>query len=151
MQRKQSAMTVILKLAACALLLAGVTVRADDTKADPTGTWTWSTPGRNGGPDRTNTLSLKVDASKLTGTLSTPGRGGQPMQTAIADGTVDGDAISFAIVRERNGNSMTNKYSGKVAADKITGKMEFTRDGDTQSRDWTATKSSSTSPSSDAK
>jgi len=136
-------MTTFLKLAACALLVAGTAVRADDAKADPTGTWTWATPGRNGGPDRTNTLSLKADASKLTGTLSAPGRGGQSVETAIADGTVDGDAISFAIVRERNGTSRTNKFSGKVAGDKITGKMEFTRNGDTQSRDWTATRSTS--------
>jgi len=136
--RQNCSALFVSKLAACALLFAGMAAHA----ADATGTWTWSTPGRNGGPDRTNTLTLKVDSAKLTGKLSAPGRGGAATETSITDGTVTGDSIAFAIVRERNGNSMTNKYSGKVDGDKITGKMEFkNRDGDDQSRDWTATRS----------
>lgn len=138
MKQKQFILTAFTKLAVCALLFAGAAVQADDAKPDPTGTWIWTTPGRNGGPDRTNTLTLKVESAKLTGKLSAPGRGGAPVETTIADGTVKDDAISFAIVRERNGTSNTNKFSGKIAGDKITGKMEFTRDGETQSRDWEA-------------
>ena len=61
-----------------AILMMGVLVpaRAEDKKVDPTGTYTWTMPGRNGGPDRTNTLVLKLDGDKLTGTLAAPGRGG---------------------------------------------------------------------------
>jgi hypothetical protein len=33
---------------------------------------------------------------------------------------------------------MTNKYSGTLADGAIKGKVEFTRNGDTQSRDWEA-------------
>lgn len=109
--------------------------------ADPTGTWTWTTPGRNGGPDRVSTLTLKAADSTLTGKLSVPGRDGQPAETPIANGKVDGDNISFDLVRAYNGNSNTNKYSGAVTADKITGKIEFTRNGEAQSRNWTASRS----------
>jgi hypothetical protein len=112
--------------------------------ADVAGTWTWVTPGRNGGTDRTNTLTLKIDDSKLTGKIAAPRRGGQIAETPITDGKIDGDKVSFAVVREYNGTSNTNKYTGTVSADKITGKMEFTRDGDTQSRDWEAKRSADT-------
>jgi hypothetical protein len=33
---------------------------------------------------------------------------------------------------------MTSKYTGKLSADTITGKIAFERDGQTQSRDWEA-------------
>ena len=142
MRQQQFAISLFSKLAVCALLLTGAAVRAEDKPANPAGTWTWTTPGRNGGPDRTNTLSLTVDGATLTGKLSAPGRGGAATETKISDGTVNADAIAFNVVRERNGNSMTNKYSGKIAGDKITGKMEYTtRNGDPQSRDWSATRS----------
>jgi hypothetical protein len=138
MQYKQNGFTSLIKIVSCAALMLAAAAQAQDKKADPSGTWTWTTPGRNGGPDRTNTLTLKIEDSKLTGKLSAPGRGGQAADTSIADAKVDGDTISFAVVREFNGNSITNKYSGKIAGDKITGKTEFTRQGDVQSRDWEA-------------
>jgi len=103
---------------ASALLLLTASAQA----ADPTGTWTWSTPGRNGGADRVSTLTLKADAATLSGKVSAPGRDGTPVETPITDGKVDGDKISFNLVRTYNGNSNTNKYSGALTADKITGK-----------------------------
>jgi hypothetical protein len=110
--------------------------------ADPTGTWTWSTPARNGGADRVSTLTLKVEASKLTGKISAPGRDGHAVETPIADGKIEGDHISFELVRSYNGNSSTNKYAGVVTADKITGKVEsVNRNGEPQSRNWEASRS----------
>jgi hypothetical protein len=122
------------------VLLTGTMIqaRADDTKVDPTGTYQWVMPGRNGGPDRTNTLVLKVDGDKLTGKLSAPGRGGQVNATEIADGKVTGADISFNVVRTYNDNTMTNKYTGTIADGTIKGKIEFTRDGEAQSRKWEA-------------
>ncbi len=114
--------------------------------ADVAGTWTWTVPNRNGGADRTNTLTLKFDDSKLTGKIARPGRDGQIMESPIADGKVDGTNVTFTVVREFNGNTMTNTYSGAVTTDTITGKMEFIRDGDTQSRDWVAKRSTDTKP-----
>jgi hypothetical protein len=112
--------------------------------ADPSGTWTWSTPGRNGAPDRVSTLTLKVEDTKLTGKVSVPGRDGNAVETPIADGKVDGDNISFDLVRQFNGNSSTNKYTGAVTADAITGKVESSRNGETQSRKWEAKRSTET-------
>jgi hypothetical protein len=119
-------------------LLLGV---AAASAADASGTWKWSTPGRNGGQARETTLKLKADGEKLTGTVSSPGRqGAQARETAIENGKVKGDEISFSVTREFNGNKMTQKYSGKVAADTIKGKIEFDRNGEAQSRDWEAKK-----------
>jgi hypothetical protein len=123
------------------VLLTGAVLqaRADDKKVDPTGTYTWTMPGRNGGPDRTNSLALKLDGDKLTGTLTAPGRGGKATGTDITDASLTGADVSFSVVRTYNGNSMTNKYTGTVADGSIKGKIEFNRNGDVQSRDWTAT------------
>jgi hypothetical protein len=126
------------------LLALGLPVQAQEEVSAPGGTWTWIVPGRNGGPDRTNTLTLKFQDSKLTGKIVAPGRDGQINETPLTEGKAVGDTISFDVVREYNGNSNTNKYSGKVSADKITGKFEFTRNGESQSRDWIATRSSAT-------
>ena len=95
-------------------------------------------PGRNGGPDRTNTLVLKLDGDKLTGTVASPGRGGQATTTEISDGKITGADISFCVVRTFNDNTITNKFSGTLADGTIKGKMEFDRNGETQSRDWEA-------------
>ena len=123
-----------------AILVMGVLVpaRAQEKKVDPTGTYIWTTPGRNGGPDRTNTLVLKLDGDKLTGTVTSPGRGGQTTPQAISDAKITGSDISFCVTRTFNENTMTNKYSGKLAAGTIKGKMEFERNGEIQSRDWEA-------------
>jgi hypothetical protein len=129
------------KIAACAVILTGANVYAQDAKPDPAGTWTWTAPGRNGGPDRTNTLVLQVENSKLTGNLAAPGRGGQVSEIPVSDGKVNGDSISFTIVREVNGNFITNKYAGKIEADKIHGAVQFSRNGEDQSRDWQASRS----------
>jgi len=112
--------------------------------ADVSGTWTWTTPGRNGGPDHTNTLTLAVDGATLTGKVSALGHGGKIVDTPIADGKVDGDNISFSVIRVNKENSVTNSFSGTVAADQITGKIGFVRDGEAKSRDWQATRSTDT-------
>jgi hypothetical protein len=123
-----------------AILVMGVLVpaQAQDKKADPTGTYLWTVPGRNGGPDRTNTLVLKLDGDKLTGKLTAPGRGGQTTATEITDGKITGADVSFCVVRTFNDNTMTNKYSGTLADGTIKGKMEFERNGEAQSRAWEA-------------
>jgi hypothetical protein len=123
-----------------AILILGVLVqaRAEDKKVDPTGTYTWTTPGRNGGPDRTNTLVLKLEGDKLTGKVSSPGRDGQINTTEITDAKLTGTDVSFTVTREFNGNKFTAKYSGKIADGAIKGKMEFERNGEAQSRDWEA-------------
>ncbi|MBI5383398.1 MAG: hypothetical protein HZA90_01785 [Verrucomicrobia bacterium] len=137
MQRKQYVLASLLTVATCAFLALSAVPQAQ--AADASGTWSWSRPGRGGGDPVKTTLKLKVDGEKLTGTVSAPGRqGGEARETAISDGKVKGDDISFSVVREFNGNKMTQKYTGKVSADAIKGKVEFDRNGETQSRDWEA-------------
>lgn len=131
-------LTVLINSIACAVLLLGVAAQAEDKSPTVTGTWTWSAAGRNGGPERVSKLTLKTEGNVLTGKLSTPGRGGQNTDTAITDGKVEGDTIAFTIVREFGGTSSITKYTGKVSADKITGKTEFDRNGEPQTRDWEA-------------
>ena len=124
-------------------LLATATSIAEDAKTatiNPTGKWTWTMPGRNGGPDRKSTLDLKVDGAKVTGKISSPGRDGQTTETEIADGKLKDGELSFSVTREWNGNKMTAKYNGKVAAEKITGKVSVDRNGEATSRDWEAKK-----------
>jgi hypothetical protein len=142
MQRKLHALTSLLTLATCAVLAMTAYTQAQDKKADPSGTWTWSVPGRNGGAARVSTLKLKVDGDKLTGSVTAPGRqGSEPRSTDIENGKIKGDEISFAVSREFNGNKVTQKYSGKVSGDSIKGKIEFERNGESQSRDWEAKRS----------
>jgi hypothetical protein len=110
----------------------------DDKKADASGTWTWTTPGRDGGEGRKSTMKLKVEGEKVTGSIATPGREGQVRETPITNGKVKGDQITFDVTREFQGNKFTAKYSGKLAGDTITGKMETERDGNTRERPWEA-------------
>src|SRR5436305_6933310 len=104
MQIKQRPLTSLLQLLTCAFLALGACaqVQAAD-KADPSGTWTWTQPGRNGGADRKSTLKLKADGDKVTGTISAPGRGGQSSDTEIADGKLKGDEIYFTVSSEFTG------------------------------------------------
>lgn len=137
-----------MKLGKIAKLLLGATllfsavsqVQADDKTTDPSGTYMWTTPGRNGGADRTNTLTLKLDGDKLTGKLTAPARGGGTADTDISNGKATGSTLSFEVVRQYNGNSMTNNFSGTLADGTITGKIDsVNRNGDPVSRTWKAT------------
>ena len=128
-------LTSLLQMTACAIFALTLSAQAADKKADPTGTWTWTMPGRNGGEAREIKLKLKLEGEKLTGTVSA--RQGQE-DTAIEDAKMSGEDISFKVTREFNGNKFTAKYAGKLSGDNIKGKIETERDGNTNSRDWEA-------------
>jgi hypothetical protein len=95
-----------LALLSCALAVAVFA-------ADATGKWSFETQGRNG--PMTQTLSLKQDGGSLTGTLA-GGRGGE---VQISDGKVDGNNVSFNVVREFQGNKVTIKYNGVMSGDEL--------------------------------
>jgi hypothetical protein len=116
-------------LLSCALAIAAFA-------ADVTGKWTYEMQGRNGA--MTGTLNLKSDGSAVTGTVT--GRGGE---TEISDGKIDGDTVSFKVIREFNGNKMTMKYTGTVSGDGIKFKVEA-EGSDRPAREFTAKKASST-------
>lgn len=96
------------------LMLAFLTVAFAAAGID--GKWTAEVPGRQG--TQTMTMTFKAEGEKLTGTVS-----GRMGDTAISDGTIKGNDVSFKVVREFNGNTITLKYTGKLNGDEI----KFTR------------------------
>lgn len=94
------------------VLLIGSLVAVGLWAADVTGKWTAEMQGQNG--TTTTTMNLKADGNTLTGTIS--GRNGD---TQISDGKVDGNNISFTVVREMQGNQMKMVYKGTVDGDTI--------------------------------
>jgi hypothetical protein len=123
---------VIQALACLALLTTlNITVQA----ADATGTWTWTTPAQGNRPERKSVLKLKTEGDKLTGTIN-----GRQDDIKITDGKITGDEVSFKVSRPagQSGNTITQKYTGKVSGDTIKGKVTFERNGEEQSRDWEA-------------
>ncbi len=102
------------------LILAGCLAALTMAAADASGKWTAEMPGRDGNT-MTITMNLKADGDKLTGTVS--GRRGD---SDISEGKIDGDTVMFDVVREFNGNKMTQHYTGKLDGDTIhfTIKME---------------------------
>lgn len=78
--------------------------------ADIDGKWTAQVEGRNGNT-RTETLMLKASGNTLTGTME-GGRGGA---VEISNGMIDGDNVSFTVVRQFGGNEITQQYKGTVS------------------------------------
>jgi hypothetical protein len=115
-------------LAVVALFAAALPAVAADGKID--GTWTWSTQGQNGQTFEQK-AKLKQDGEKVTGVIV--GRNNQ--ETEIKDGKLKEGALSFDVTRERQGQSVTIHYKGKLDGDTIKGTSE--REGG-QSREWVA-------------
>ncbi len=124
------------------LVVAMVAIAADAV----TGKWTWEQQGRGGGNPTTITLDVKADGAKLAGTILQPmggrGMGGgggapgggapggappAPTPTPISNGKVDGNNISFDVVRDFGGQSMTISYKGVITGSDM--KLSITRTG----------------------
>jgi hypothetical protein len=108
-----------------ALLLSVVAVHATpQDNANVAGTWEITMAamqgggGGGGGTPPPQTLTLKQDGTKVTGTIS--GRGGD---TPI-EGSVSGNTLTFTVTRQgRDGNTMTITYTATVSGDSLSGKM----------------------------
>ena len=106
---------------------------ADDAKkGDVTGTWTWSVNTQNGQTFEQK-AKLKQDGDKVTGVII----GRNNNETEIKDGKLKDGELTFSVTRERQGQSMTTKYTGKVDGDTIKGKMQR-EGGQGEGRDWEA-------------
>ncbi len=86
--------------------------------ADVAGKWVAEMQGRNG-PSQV-TFDFKVQGTTLTGTMSNP-----QGETAISDGKIDGDNISFVVVRKMGENEFKTVWKGKVSGDEIKFTREF--------------------------
>jgi hypothetical protein len=96
------------------LFLAGIAAAVSLLAADPSGTWTADFAGPQGNKVHT-VISLKADGEHLTGTVEGM-RGGE---TAISDGKVNGDNLSFVVVREWQGQQFKMIYRGAMKGDVI--------------------------------
>ena len=79
--------------------------------ADLSGKWVFEQAGRGGGNPVKVTLTLKVEAGKLTGNVSRPGRDGAAMESPITDAKVDGNSVSFKTSQQGGGNTITSPTS----------------------------------------
>jgi hypothetical protein len=76
------------------------------------GKWTATTQGKKG--PQTQTLTLKAEGEKLTGTIDN-GRGG----VDISEGMIHGNEVMFKVVREFNGNKVEQNYKGTLSGDDL--------------------------------
>ena len=86
--------------------------------ADVTGKWIAPVHGDQGSVDIT--LNLKVDRTALTGTVDNPQAG----PADIKDGKINGNEISFHVVRKFGENEMKIVWKGKISGEEI----RFTRE-----------------------
>lgn len=107
----------ILSIAAVVLVAFAATAWA----ANVAGKWAAEQPGRQGGVTVT-TFDFKVEGNKLTGTMQR----GEQEPVEISEGKVEGDNVSFAVVRSFGGNEMKIVYKGTVSGDelKLTPEMQ---------------------------
>jgi len=111
-----------------AVLLAGNAAGAESIS----GLWKWTFTTQSGDTIESS-ARLSQEGEKVTGVVNS--RFGE---TEISEGSVKEEDVRFQIKRERDGQAFVINYAGKVSGDKITGKMDFQRDGETRSRDWEA-------------
>src|SRR5664279_3135145 len=83
-------------------LVAGLS-QGNAVAADAKVAGTWSFTVKRGDQEIKNTLKIKVEGEKVTGTVENT-RG----ETALSDGKIDKDGnVSFKVTREFNGNTFT--------------------------------------------
>jgi len=106
---------------------------ASASAKDFTGKWLYSWSRQDGTKVET-TFDLKQDGEKVTGTVS--GMNGQ--KTEISDGAIKDGLLIFKVVRERDGNSFTVDYSGKLEGDVFKGKSVMEFNGNKREREFEA-------------
>jgi hypothetical protein len=94
-------------------LLMSLAIAGTAIAADVTGTWTAAVE------DNDLVMVFKVKGNKLTGDIKNPLLG----NTKIKDGKIDGDTITFYVMRLNNYNETKILWKGKVEGDVI----RFTR------------------------
>jgi hypothetical protein len=93
---------------ACTALTLGVSFAADID-----GKWTAQVEGRNG--EQTQTLTLKASENVVSGTM----QGARGPAAEITNGKIDGNIISFSVVREFRDNKFTQEYKGTISGSEL--------------------------------
>ncbi len=99
---------------------------------DANGVWKWSSTF--GGFRSDSRLTIKQEGDRLTGKLS----GGRSGDLDIKHGRFRNGQVTFQTERERDGETYTNRYQGKLTGNKIVGKMELNFFGQPRTNDWEA-------------
>ena len=99
------------------LFIMALAMAAMTLAADVNGAWK-GTVTLPDGSTRENTLTLKAEGEKLSGTVAS-----QAGESKFDNGTIKGDDIAFTVVRNFGGNDITFNYKGKVTGDKIAFKV----------------------------
>ena len=126
---------VLRGLAALVIMVLSWAALAEESEpASPLeGIWKWTFTMPDGGQVAPR-LKLKREGDKLIGT--TRFRAGS--ETPITNLTVNGQEVSFRVVREREGRSIVTDYSGTLNGEMIKGKIVSNWSGEEQSYDWEA-------------
>lgn len=120
---KRKRLTNMLAILAVLMLCASMGAVAQTTAANVAGTWTFKVSGDAGSADQT--IVIKQDGSKITGTFK------GPRQSGTIDGTVDGNNIKFHVTARAGID-----YTGTVDGDSMKGTLAARG----KSGDWTATR-----------
>ncbi len=105
--------------------------------ADITGNW--KATADMGGQALERTFTFKQDGTKLTGDTTSQMMG----KSAISDGKVEGDAVTFTVNVDFQGNQMRMNYKGKIVSPtqiKFTVEMPGGGFGGASSIEWDAKK-----------
>lgn len=101
------------------------------------GIWKWTFKMPDGGEVNPR-VKFKTDKNhELTGTA----RFRQGLDAPVTNIVLNGDNVSFDVVRVRDGKTTTTHYAGKLTGDKIKGKITSDWSGEAQTYDWRAEKS----------
>jgi hypothetical protein len=83
------------------------------------GKWEAEMEGR-GGQTIKQTYTFKAEGDKLSGNVA-----GMRGETPITDGKISGDDVSFAVVRNFQGNEFRQEFKGKLAGDELRLSFSF--------------------------
>jgi hypothetical protein len=109
-----------MKKTALAIVAVAAVLTLAAWASDVTGTWTMSTPGRDGQMMERD-ITIVQEGNKIKVTM--PGfRGGDPI---TGEGTLEGNAIAWKIVRQTPQGEMTVEYKGTVDGAAMKGTMKM--------------------------
>ena len=98
------------------------------------GSWRWTLPAPDG--ERAYTVLLDQEFQKVTGSTRQPNDGSVSFQ----DARLVGDEITFTMVERRAGQTSRLVYTGRVAGNTITGRVEIDSGPLSGSHSWRATR-----------
>jgi hypothetical protein len=124
--------TLLIAIADLAMALACTHPTLAENEADPSGTFTW----RFANQSAVQTLKLKLDGGKLTGTIK---NSQSAPESPIEDAAFKNGAVSFKhTYKARDGKTTVANYTGTITPNGIKGTIEIKHPDRTISREWDA-------------